>query len=303
LVYAVHSGLIWVNTVEARRLILFNRSFDLPGAEMSYATIMVHVEWDGEVDVRAQLAAKLADRFQSKLIGISAWMPRTWPIVTLDLATRETECLTGEVHSSNTKFRAKIGIDGKGVELRSFLDYPTARIVREMRAADLLVIGRDFGLNDPHLYPNTGAVVLGAGRPILIVPPGLAKMEGRRVTVAWKDTRESRRALRDALPFLWKAEQIVVTEICERESEVVDSQLRLRDVAQYLSRQGMPCVADRVRPAEGTAADTLLRFVHDESSDLIVAGAYGHSRVGEWVFGGMTQELLARSPVCCLLSH
>ena len=121
-------------------------------------------------------------------------------------------------------------------------------------------------------------------------------MEGKRVTVAWKDTRESRRALRDALPLLRKAEQIVVTEICERELEVADSQRRLRDVAQYLSRQGVSCVADRVRPAEGTTAETLSRFVHDELSDLIVAGAYGHSRVGEWVFGGMTQELSRPQP-------
>jgi hypothetical protein len=64
-------------------------------------------------------------------------------------------------------------------------------------------------------------------------------MESKRVMVAWKDTRESRRALCDALPILRKAEQIVVTEICGCESEVVDSQRRLRDVAQYLSRQGV----------------------------------------------------------------
>jgi nucleotide-binding universal stress UspA family protein len=270
---------------------------------MSYATIMVHVEWDGEVDARAQMAAKLADRFQSELIGISAWIPRPRPLIDPDLPTKETQFLTGESRRLNERFRARIGIDGRNVELRSFLEYPTACIAREMRAADLLVIGRDFGVNDPYLYPDTGAVVLTAGRPVLVVPPGLTRMEGKRVTVAWKDTRESRRALRDALPFLRKAGQTVVTEICESGSEVADSQRRLRDVVQYLSRQGVLCVADRVRPTEGTAAETLLRFVSDESSDLLVAGAYGHSRVGEWVFGGMTQDLLARSPVCCLLSH
>jgi nucleotide-binding universal stress UspA family protein len=270
---------------------------------MSYATIMVHVEWDGEPEGRAKLAASLADRFQSELIGINAWMPRPRPILDPDLANKETDYLTGEARRLTMKFRAETGGNDRNVELRSFLGYPTACIAREMRAADLLVIGRDFGVNDPYLYPDAGAVVLAAGRPALVVPPGLSSMEGKRVTVAWKDTRESRRALRDALPFLREAEQIVVTEICEGESEVGDSQRRLRDVAQYLSRQGTSCVADRVRPAEGTATETLLRFVSEESSDLLVAGAYGHSRFGEWLFGGMTQELLARSPVCCLLSH
>jgi nucleotide-binding universal stress UspA family protein len=62
-------------------------------------------------------------------------------------------------------------------------------------------------------------------------------------------------------------------------------------------------IAERVRPVDGTAANSLLRLVQDESADLIVAGAYGHTRLGEWIFGGMTQALLAESPVCCLLSH
>ena len=58
-----------------------------------------------------------------------------------------------------------------------------------------------------------------------------------------------------------------------------------------------------VRPAEVTVIDALLRAIEDENIDLIVAGAYGHSRLGEWVFGGVTRELLAESPICCLLSH
>jgi nucleotide-binding universal stress UspA family protein len=58
-----------------------------------------------------------------------------------------------------------------------------------------------------------------------------------------------------------------------------------------------------VRPADITAANSLLRLVQDEAADLIVAGAYGHTRLGEWIFGGMTQALLAESPVCCLFSH
>ena len=72
---------------------------------------------------------------------------------------------------------------------------------------------------------------------------------------------------------------------------------------QYLSRHEISCVADRVRPLEGTAVNSLLKLVKETSSDLIVAGAYGHSRMGEWMFGGMTQGLFAQSPVCCLFSH
>jgi nucleotide-binding universal stress UspA family protein len=58
-----------------------------------------------------------------------------------------------------------------------------------------------------------------------------------------------------------------------------------------------------VRPPDASVTDALLRLVHDENIDLLVAGAYGHSRLGEWAFGGVTRGLLTQSPVCCLLSH
>jgi nucleotide-binding universal stress UspA family protein len=124
------------------------------------------------------------------------------------------------------------------------------------------------------------------------------------VVVAWKDTREARRAIQDALPFLHRADEIILVEVCERSDDVAPSQSRLRDVALYLTNHRIAAaVAERVRPVDGTAASSLLRLVQDESADLIVAGAYGHTRLGEWIFGGMTQALLAESPVCCLFSH
>jgi len=104
------------------------------------------------------------------------------------------------------------------------------------------------------------------------------------------------------LPFLQQADEVIVTEICES-TDAAECQKRLRDVAQYLARHRVTAVAERVRPVEGTAEDALLRVVQDESADLIVTGAYGRSRLGEWIFGGMTQSLLTKSPVCCLFSH
>ncbi len=76
-----------------------------------------------------------------------------------------------------------------------------------------------------------------------------------------------------------------------------------KDVAAYLGRHGVKVVTERVRTAEVTVTNTLLRLIESENIDLLVAGAYGHSRVGEWVFGGITRDLLADLPVCCLFSH
>jgi len=77
----------------------------------------------------------------------------------------------------------------------------------------------------------------------------------------------------------------------------------LQDVAGYLIRHGIEAVAVRTKPAEGTVVEPLLRAAYDEDADLIVAGAYGRSRLGEWVFGGVTRDLLAQGSVCSLLSH
>jgi len=271
--------------------------------QMSYATVMVHLEWDGGVGGRTKVAAALADRFHAKLIGINAWMPRPRPIIDPEVSSREFEHLKAAVQSLCERFMRKMSEDGRKVDCRSFVEFPTGCIAREARAADLLVIGREYAIDDPYLDPDPAVVVLKAGRPVLIVPRGINALAARRVIVAWSDTREARRATRDALPFLRMAEEVIVTQICELGADVAASQCRLGDVVQYLACQGVACAVERSRCVEGTASVSLLNLVRDSSADLVVAGAYGHSRLGEWMFGGMTRDLLGYDGVCLLLSH
>jgi nucleotide-binding universal stress UspA family protein len=115
--------------------------------------------------------------------------------------------------------------------------------------------------------------------------------------------REARRAVRDALPFLQQAESVLVVEISEEGSSVDQAAHHVKDVAGYLARHGIKIIAERVRPADVTAANALSRMIEEENISLVVAGAYGHSRLGEWAFGGVTRDLMAESPVCCLFSN
>lgn len=276
---------------------------------MSYGSIMVQVDVTGELNGRIRVAGQLADRFQSHLIGICSWMPR--PPFTLEgipidpiLSPEELAERSRVLDARGHAFRAAAGIDERRVEWRSSQEFPSAYIACEARAADLVIISRERPALDPYIFPDPGELLLRTGRPVLTVPPGISSLTGRRVVVAWKDTREARRAIRDALPFLRRADEIIVAEICERSDDVAPSQSRLRDVARYFANHRIAAaVTERVRPVDGTAANSLFRLVQEESADLIVAGAYGHSRLGEWVFGGVTQALLAESPICCLLSH
>jgi nucleotide-binding universal stress UspA family protein len=94
----------------------------------------------------------------------------------------------------------------------------------------------------------------------------------------------------------------VIVEVAEGD-EITQCLHRVRDVAVYLSRHHVEIITERVRPDEVGATESLLQLIQDENIHLMVAGAYGHSRLGEWAFGGVTRGLLARSPICCLLSH
>ncbi len=275
---------------------------------MSYATIMVHVDVSGDLDGRVRIAAQLAERFQSRLIGVSSWMPRP-PFMVEDLVidpgptAEQLANMTAALQRRGEAFKVAVGIDGSRVEWRSSQGFPTEYVARESRAADLVIVSRERTTFDPYVFPDPGALLLQVGRPVLTVPPGVDTFSGRRVLIAWKDTTQARRAVLDALPFLHRADEVIVGEICDTSEEVAPSQRRLRDVVQYLASHRVAALAERVRPAEGAPLKSLLRLTREETADLIVAGAYGHSRLGEWMFGGMTQGLLAQSPVCCLFSH
>jgi nucleotide-binding universal stress UspA family protein len=145
-------------------------------------------------------------------------------------------------------------------------------------------------------------LLLRVGRPVLVVPTAVVSLGPQRAVVAWKDTREARRVLCDALPMLQLAESIFLVEICEWGAE--DRALRrLKDVSSFLGHHKITNVTERILQHPAIAGEVLVRFAQDVQADLIVAGAYGHSRLGEWMFGGVTRELLTRSPVCCLFSH
>jgi len=98
------------------------------------------------------------------------------------------------------------------------------------------------------------------------------------------------------------AEAVTIAEISDEESEV-DAGRRADDVVRYLARHNVRVGPTVATHPKGGVAYELIRIAKAEGADLIVAGAYGHSRLGEWVFGGVTRDLLASSPVCCLLAH
>lgn len=273
---------------------------------MSYAALMVHLGAHADWHGRVRLAADLAHRYQAALIGIAGWLSSpAFAIddIAADLDTTDAEGrnMAARLAEMGEQFRAAAK-QVAHVEWRGMLDYPRTMVPREARAADLLIIGRERVAGDPYFSLNPGNTILRAGRPVLVVPDGIDALAAKRVVVAWKDTRESRRAVSDALPFLRRADEVLLVEVCEHGTEA-QSEQQMSDVSSYLARHEVTVAAKAFLHTERPVAEELLRFAKDERADLIVSGAYGHSRLGEWIFGGVTRDLLAASPLCCLFSH
>lgn len=190
---------------------------------MSYATIMVHVDPDGKADDRVTLAAGLSARFNARLIGATAReIPAPLTYGGTIVEPKPTEARLKEMHArldaAGATFKALAG-SGSRSEWRAALETPSAFICRQARAADLLIIGHDPAPGDLYGSLDPGATVVKAGRPVLAVPKGAVSLSASRVVVAWKDTREARRALRDSLPLLRDATRVSIVEINEPGAE------------------------------------------------------------------------------------
>ena len=277
---------------------------------MSYAALMVHVGIDaepgGELDERVRIAADLAERFHAHLIGITGWAPMSLFLAEdgiedsaqLDFHRQDMKTLLDE---KGKQFRAAVQKVDDRAEWRSALELPTEFVAREARAADLIIIGNERENRSQFRSLDAGSFLLKAGRRVLVVPKGVASFSPKHLAIAWKDTREARRTVADALPFLQQAENVMIVEVFESGRDQTPD--GIKDVANYLARHGIEIVAERQWPAEATAANSLLRLIEVENINLIVAGAYGHSRLGEWAYGGVTRDLLLECPVCCLFAH
>ena len=274
---------------------------------MSYATLMVYANIDHVSKALIGVAAGLTDKFSAKLIGLSA-LAITPPSVAegvvivdnaseFDIAEMKTKLADAE-----NDFRAAAGAD-RQIEWRSFLEFPTETLISEARCADLIVVEKSRALRDIHRFVDNGSAILGAGRPFLVVPAAVKTLTADHVVVGWKDTREARRAIQDALPFLHEAKRATIVEICEKD-QMETAHLRVADVVSYLAGHRIKAEARVETQLLGSSgADQIIGLALDDGADLLVIGAYGHSRLNEWVFGGMTRDLLMSSPICCLMSH
>ncbi|MDP4006214.1 universal stress protein [Methylobacterium sp. NEAU K] len=174
-----------------------------------------------------------------------------------------------------------------------------ARLSARARLHDLTVLDAEPLAVAPDRDLMEG-VLFRSGRPVLVVPRGWDRFRARRVVVAWDGSAHAARAANDAMAFLRAAEAVAI--VCVEDTERLLSSVPGADFAPHLARHGVEVTVDD-RPTEVDTAETLRRAAAQFQADMIVMGAYRHSRMREWILGGVTQSLLARSALPLFLTH
>jgi nucleotide-binding universal stress UspA family protein len=285
---------------------------------MAIKDILVHLDASPRSGVRLDAAAELARRHGAHLAALfvieplpSAWFygdPGGYVDARLidEMVEKMRARAMAEAAGVEQAFRERLRRDGIEGEWRIVDGNAAETVALQARYADLAILGQ----HDPdETGPGTAAQVapaalLSSGRPVLIIPyVGPIKTLARTVLVGWKSSREAARAVNDALPLLREAQSVTVLAINPREGIAGDGDVPAADIALHLARHGVQASAAHTVAAEISEGDVLLNHADEIGADLIVAGGYGHSRMREYVFGGVTRTLITTMTVPVFLSH
>ncbi len=275
---------------------------------MTYSTILVNLEAGRSNAHLLDVARQVAERFQAGVIGSTACAPIALiygdGYVYGDILDQDSKEIEREIKVAEAEFRDAFGNQARFLDWRSaVLVTPLSEhLAQEASRADLVVTHAECpGSFNVARQIDTGALVMQAGRPVLLVAPTEVPFRMERFVIGWKGTREARRAITDALPLLKRASHVDIVEIASPD-DLKAARGRLDDVAGWLGRHG---VTANIHPsaADGDDAAWFDSMIAERDADIVVAGAYGHSRIREWALGGVTRTLLKHPVRSSLVSH
>ncbi|MDX8519875.1 universal stress protein [Mesorhizobium dulcispinae] len=250
---------------------------------MIYTTILVQLDIDAPATPRLIFAQEIARRFEADLIAVTAGEPsmlvspsESSP-ATAEVLRRRTLELEDRIKKLKEEFLAVVG-NNERASWRAEVDDPTRAVALHARAADLVITGAPAAAaaGDFQRTIDPAALILSAGRPVLFAADDLSALKGEKVMLAWKDCREARRAVVDAMPFLRNAKEVTVLSAAERGTLAVRD--GAADVVRFLMKHGVKARSQVMESDELSAGDSITVAADHIGADLIVAGGYGHSR-------------------------
>lgn len=281
---------------------------------MGLKDILVHLDSTTPSATRLKVAAALARRHGAHLTGlyvVDVMMPimaaadaGSGAVLGEVLESLRADALA-EAAKAEAAFQETLRREGIAGEWRVAEGATPEHVALHARYADLAVLGQE----DPDGAQQAAAATLEAalfdsGRPVLIVPyAGSFETIGTRVLVGWNASAQASRAVHDALPLVAPGGSVTISAVNPRRGIDAHGEEPGADIARHLARHGLKVQVEHTVAPEIGAGDMLLNRASELSADLLVMGAYGHSRLRETILGGVTRTLLRQMTIPVLMAH
>lgn len=280
---------------------------------MSYKTVLAYLPNTKSADQVLDVALPIARENDAHFIGLHV-MPRVpllYGVVAAEIPqsiiTHQEEMLKRTADQLGAHFEArcvKVGVRAEWRCNKVQYDDVAADVVGQSLCADLIVVEQQVEGDYPTPVDLPSRIVVETARPVLIVPnAGKYETVGRHVVIAWNGSREAARAAFDAVPFMRSAKSVRILAIDPKSREGYDSIALGDEIALCLARHDIKAEVTVTRSGDISVGDELLNRLSDEGCDLLVMGCYGHSRLRETLFGGVTKNLLEHMTAPVLMAH
>jgi nucleotide-binding universal stress UspA family protein len=286
---------------------------------MGLRDLVVLLDGSKRDDAKLAVAISLAQRHDAHLTGLCplelllpadmsfalGGYPDLWALP--EFAKRIESQARAKADLIEAKFREALRLEGVRGDWQFETGSLIPTVIHRAHAADLVVVGQADP--DEPLPPSARTliedVLMTAGRPLLLIPyAGRFGSIGGNTLVGWTPTRESARAVHDALPLFAAGAKVTVLTVETPQTGSEIEVLPTADIAEHMARHGLDVSAARTVVSDGLSpADALLDYASDIGADLLVVGGYGHSRTREMIMGGVTRDLLRHMTLPVLMSH
>lgn len=279
---------------------------------MAYKTIFVQINDAERAERLLAPAVQLADRYEAHLVCLHVSpgllyvppLPSAGGIVSM-IKQHEREVCEKIQHAFDDMTRGRaFASEMRFLNPRGREDL-SALVMQHVRTADLVVASQiDGSVDTTTVLDFPERLAMESGRPVLMIPlTGIPASVGMKALVAWNGSKEAARATFDALPLLRQAKKVTVLGIAQVRGKGDALPLPDTAIGATLARHGCDVTVKTVSAAEHSVGEEILVQVKAEGADLLVMGAYGHTRLRELVFGGATRHITRHLTVPTLLGH
>ncbi|MCP4182726.1 MAG: universal stress protein [Hyphomicrobiales bacterium] len=281
---------------------------------MPYKDLLVYLGEDEHCEYRTEAVLALAKRHNACVKGVAFVL--NWPTpgyvgveIPVDFTKANQELATKSADEVIAKF--KKAADEAGVEctcefIRCDVSKAPAQLAFHARHADMTFLGQpDPDDEESGFYESLlDAVLFGSGRPVYAVPYiGRPHLKTRKAVVAWDGGKKAARAINDAIPLLKDRDEVIVLVVNPKKRINAHGENPGSDIAAHLQRHGINTTVDIQTSDQLAPATLILNYLFENSADLLVMGAYGHSRLREWAFGGVTDTIMHQMTVPVIMSE